>query len=154
MKLAAALVTVYLVWGSTYLAVAVANRSVPPFLMLSVRFLIAGALLYAWTAWRGDLRAERPGRRQWGASAAVGGLLLVVDAGGVAWAELRVASGTAALLVATVPVFMAVLGPAFFGVPLRLRARPGASIRLLGVAPVVGAGRNPSSPRPALLFLP
>ncbi len=138
MKLAAALVTVYLVWGSTYLAVAVANRSVPPFLMLSVRFLIAGALLYAWTAWRGDLRAERPGRRQWGAAAAVGGLLLVVDAGGVAWAELRVASGTAALLVATVPVFMAVLDRAFFGIRLGFGAVAGISIGLVGVALLVG----------------
>ncbi len=138
MKLAAALVTVYLVWGSTYLAVAVANRSVPPFLMLSVRFLIAGALLCAWTAWRGDLRAERLGRRQWGAAAAVGGLLLVVDTGGVAWAELRVASGTAALLVATVPVFMAVLDRAFFGIRLGFGAVAGISIGLVGVALLVG----------------
>src|SRR5258708_33526782 len=139
MKLAAALVTVYLVWGSTYLAVAVANRSVPPFLMLSVRFLIAGALLYAWTAWRGDLRAERPGRRQWGAAAAVGGLLLVVDAGGRAWAELRVASGTAALLVATVPGFMAGLGRALFGGPARFGARAGGSVLVVGGAPLVWA---------------
>src|SRR5258707_4490926 len=107
MKLAAALVTVYLVWGSTYLAVAVANRSVPPFLMLSVRFLIAGALLYAWTAWRGDLRAERLGRRQWGAAAAVGGLLLGVDARGVGLAQLRGGLGTPALLLATLPAFIA-----------------------------------------------
>ena len=138
MKLAAALVTVYLVWGSTYLAIAVSNRTLPPLLMLSVRFLVAGAILYAWTAWRGDLRAERPGRRQWGAAAAVGGLLLVVDAGGVAWAELRVASGTAALLVATVPVFMAVLDRAFFGIRLGFGAVAGISIGLVGVALLVG----------------
>ena len=64
MKLAAALATVYLVWGSTYLAIAVADRTLPPLLMLSVRFLVAGGLLYAWSARRGDLAAERPGRRQ------------------------------------------------------------------------------------------
>ena len=93
MKLAVALITVYLVWGSTYLAIAVANRSLPPLLMLSVRFLIAGALLYGWSLWRGDVAAERPGKRQWLAAGVVGGLLLVVDTGGVAWAQQRVASG-------------------------------------------------------------
>ncbi|HVA29969.1 MAG TPA: EamA family transporter [Gaiellaceae bacterium] len=138
MRLAVALVTVYLVWGSTYLAIAVANRTLPPFLMLSVRFLIAGALLYGWTAWRGELAAARPGRREWGAAATVGGLLLVVDTGGVAWAELRVPSGMAALLVATVPVFIAVLDRVFFGVRLGFGAVAGISIGLVGVALLVG----------------
>ena len=86
MKLAAELAVVYIVWGSTYLAIAVADRSLPPLLMLSIRFLIAGGLLYGWSAWRGDIRAERPGRREWRAAAIVGGLLLVIDTGGVAWA--------------------------------------------------------------------
>src|SRR5262245_65621885 len=109
MKLAAALGAVYIVWGSTYLAVAVTNRTLPPLLMLSARFLIAGALLWAWSAWRGHLRAARPGPRQWGAAALIGGMLLVLDTGGVALAEKRVASGTCALLIASVPLFMAVL---------------------------------------------
>src|SRR3977135_988093 len=95
MKLAAALGIVYVVWGSTYLAIAVADRTLPPFLMLSIRFLIAGALLYWWSARRGEVAAERPGRRQGRAAAIVGGLLLVVDTGGVAWAELRVSSSLA-----------------------------------------------------------
>jgi drug/metabolite transporter (DMT)-like permease len=138
MKLAAALVTVYLVWGSTYLAIEVANRTLPPLLMLSVRFLIAGGLLYGWTAWRGDLAAARPGRREWGAAALVGALLLVVDTGGIAWAEQRVPSGIAALLVATVPVFIAVLDRAFFGVRLGFGAVAGISIGLVGVALLVG----------------
>jgi drug/metabolite transporter (DMT)-like permease len=138
MRLALSLVTVYLVWGSTYLAIAVANRTLPPFLMLSVRFLIAGALLYGWTAWRGDLAAERPGRSQWRAAATVGGLLLVVDTGGVAWAELRVPSGSAALLVATVPVFIAVLDRLCFGIRLGFGAVAGISIGLVGVALLVG----------------
>ena len=140
MKLAAALVTVYLVWGSTYLAIAVANRTLPPLLMLSVRFLIAGALLYAWTAWRGDLKAERLGRRQWTAAAVVGGLLLVVDTGSVAWAEQRVPSGVTALLVATVPVFIAVLDRVFLGIRLGFGAVAGISIGLVGVALLVGPG--------------
>jgi drug/metabolite transporter (DMT)-like permease len=139
MKLAAALGIVYVVWGSTYLAIAVADRTLPPFLMLSVRFLIAGALLYWWSARRGEVAAERPGRRQWRAAAIVGGLLLVVDTGGVAWAELRVSSGIAALIIASVPLFMALLDRAFFGVRLPLGSVAGLFVGLLGVGLLVGA---------------
>jgi drug/metabolite transporter (DMT)-like permease len=139
MKLAAALGIVYVVWGSTYLAIAVADRTLPPFLMLSLRFLIAGALLYWWSARRGEVAAERPGRRQWRAAAIVGGLLLVVDTGGVAWAELRVSSGIAALVVASVPFFMAVLDRVFFGVRLPLGGVVGLFVGLLGVGLLVGA---------------
>jgi drug/metabolite transporter (DMT)-like permease len=140
MKLAAALGTVYVVWGSTYLAIAIADRSLPPFLMLSVRFLIAGALLYAWSMRRGEVRAERPGPRQWRAAAVVGGLLLVVDTGGVAWAELRVSSGIAALLVASVPLFMAILDRVFFGIRLPLGAVAGLVVGLAGVGLLAGVG--------------
>jgi drug/metabolite transporter (DMT)-like permease len=139
MKLAAALGIVYVVWGSTYLAIAIADRTLPPFLMLSIRFLIAGALLYWWSARRGEVAAERPGRRQWRAAAIVGGLLLVVDTGGVAWAELRVNSGIAALVVASVPFFMAVLDRAFFGVRLPFGGVVGLFVGLLGVGLLVGA---------------
>ena len=139
MKLAAALGIVYVVWGSTYLAIAVADRSLPPFLMLSVRFLIAGALLYWWSVRRGDVAAERPGRRQWRSAAIVGGALLVVDTGGVAWAELRVSSGIAALIVASVPLFMALLDRACFGVRLPLGGVVGLVVGLLGVGLLVGA---------------
>ena len=76
--------------------------------MLSTRFLLAGGLLYAWARRRGEVAAERPGRRQWRAAALVGLLLLVVDTGGVALAERRVPSGVAALVIASVPLFMAV----------------------------------------------
>jgi len=138
MKLAAALVTVYLVWGSTYLAIAVANRSLPPLLMLSARFLIAGALLYGWSLRSGDVAAERPGKRQWLSAAAVGALLLVVDTGGIAWAEQRVASGVAALLVASVPLFIALLDRAFFGIKLGFGAAAGIATGLLGVGLLVG----------------
>jgi drug/metabolite transporter (DMT)-like permease len=139
MKLAAALGIVYVVWGSTYLAIAVADRTLPPFLMLSIRFLIAGALLYWWSARRGEVAAERPGRRQWRAAAVVGGLLLVVDTGGVAWAELRVSSGIAALIVASVPLFMALLDRACFGIRLPLGSVGGLFVGLLGVGLLVGA---------------
>src|SRR4029079_3539108 len=120
-------------------SLAVAARPLPPLLMLAVRFGLAGALLYAWSAWRGDLAAARPGRREWTAAAIVGGLLLFVDTGGVAWAEQRVASGVTALLVATVPLFTALLDRTFFGVRLSLGALTGIAAGLLGVALLVGA---------------
>jgi drug/metabolite transporter (DMT)-like permease len=138
MKLAVNLGIVYVVWGSTYLAIAVADRSLPPFLMLAGRFLVAGALLWAWCAWRGDLHGERPGARQWAAAAVVGGALLVLDTGGVAWAEQRVGSGIAALLVATVALFMAILDRTFFGVKLPRAAAVGIGVGLAGVALLVG----------------
>jgi drug/metabolite transporter (DMT)-like permease len=137
-KVAAALVVVYVVWGSTYLAIAVADRSLPPLLMLAVRFGLAGALLYGWSMWRGDVKAARPGRREWTSAAIVGGLLLFVDTGGIAWAEQRVASGLTALLVASVPLFAALLDRTVFGVRLGLGALAGIATGLIGVALLVG----------------
>ena len=137
-RIAVALGIVYVVWGSTYLAIAVADRTLPPLLMLAVRFGLAGGLLYAWSAWRGDVRASRLGRREWTAAAIVGGLLLFVDTGGVACAEQRVASGLTALLVSTVPLFTAVLDRTFFGIRLSLGALAGIAAGLLGVALLVG----------------
>jgi drug/metabolite transporter (DMT)-like permease len=137
-RIAAALGIVYVVWGSTYLAIAVADRTLPPLLMLAVRFGLAGGLLYAWSLWRGDVAAARPGLREWRAAAVVGGLLLFVDTGGIAWAEQRVASGLTALLVASVPVFTALLDRTFFGVRLSLGALAGIAAGLLGVALLVG----------------
>src|SRR5947208_2003081 len=137
-KVAIALATVYVVWGSTYLAIAVADRTLPPLLMLAVRFGLAGALLYGWSWWRGDLRTARPGRREWTAAAIVGGLLLFVDTGGIAWAEQRVSSGLTALLVASVPLFAALLDRTIFGVRLSLGALAGIALGLFGVALLVG----------------
>jgi drug/metabolite transporter (DMT)-like permease len=137
-KIVSALGIVYVVWGSTYLAIAVADRTLPPLLMLAVRFGLAGAFLYAWSVWRGDVAAARPGRREWTAAAIVGGLLLFVDTGGIAWAEQRVASGLTALLVATVPLFTALLDRTLFGVRLSLGALGGIAAGLLGVALLVG----------------
>lgn len=137
-KIAAALLIVYVVWGSTYLAIAVADRSLPPLLMLAFRFALAGGLLYVWCWWRGDVASARPGRREWAAAAVVGGLLLFVDTGGIAWAEQRVASGLTALLVASVPLFTALLDRTVFGVRLSLGAIGGIAAGLLGVALLVG----------------
>jgi drug/metabolite transporter (DMT)-like permease len=139
-KRGAALGTIYLVWGSTYLAISVADRTLPPLLMLAVRFFIAGVFLYGWSVWRGDVKAERPGPRQWGSAAAIGGLLLVVDTGGVALAEQRVPTGYAALLIASVPLFMAVLDRLVLGIRLPFGALAGIAAGLLGVGLLVGPG--------------
>jgi drug/metabolite transporter (DMT)-like permease len=137
MKLAAALVTVYVVWGSTYLAIAVAERTMPPLLMLSVRFAVAGALLFGWTLRRG---VARPSRSEWVGAAVVGGLLLVVDTGLLALAEKRVATGLAALLIASVPLFMAIVERAAFRTRIRGRAALGIGTGLVGVGLLAGAG--------------
>src|SRR5262249_49982715 len=137
-KIVIALGIVYVVWGSTYLAIAVADKALPPLLMLALRFGLAGALLYGWSLLRGDVAAARPGRREWTAAAVVGGLLLFVDTGGIAWAEQRVATGLTALLVAAVPLFTALLDRTIFGIRLSLGALAGIATGLLGVALLVG----------------
>src|SRR5439155_4716762 len=98
-----ALGTVYLVWGSTYLGIAVTNRTRPPLLLSSARFLIAGPVLFPWAVKRG----ARPEPRGWLAAAIVGAALLLVGNGGIAWAETRVDSGLAALVGAVVPLWVA-----------------------------------------------
>lgn len=105
-KIALALAAVYLVWGSTYLAIRIALESLPPFLMAGIRFLIAGSVLYLWARLRG---APRPSLLHWRSAAVVGAFLLVGGNGGVVWAEQRVESGLAALLVSTEPLWIVVL---------------------------------------------
>jgi drug/metabolite transporter (DMT)-like permease len=102
--LVAAFAAVYLIWGSTYLAIRVAVGSFPPFLMAGSRFLVAGGLLYLWLRLRG---AAPPGRGHWRAALVVGGLLLLGGNGLVTWSEQALDSGLTALIVATVPLWMA-----------------------------------------------
>ncbi|HEY4412555.1 MAG TPA: EamA family transporter [Gaiellaceae bacterium] len=153
MRLAAALAVVYLVWGSTYLGIDVAERSMPPLLMLSVRFLIAGVLLWAWASRRGEVAAERPGLRQWRAAAIVGALLLVVETGAVAFSEKHIPTGVAALIVASVPLFMAIIDRAFFGIRIPLLAAVGILAGLAGVGLLAGGGVGGVNPVWALVLL-
>jgi drug/metabolite transporter (DMT)-like permease len=99
----AALAAVYLIWGSTYLAIRFALETMPPFGLAAVRFLIAGGLLYGWMRWRG---APRPQWSEWRSAAIVGVLLLLGGNGMVVWAEQTVPSGIAALMVSSVPLLM------------------------------------------------
>lgn len=102
----AGLIAVYIVWGSTYLAIRFVVETMPPFLAAGVRFLIAGAVLYGLTRLRGD---KAPVKLEWRSAAIVGFFLLVGANGGVMWAEQRVASGIAALMVASAPLWMALI---------------------------------------------
>ena len=102
-KLIAAFAAVYLIWGSTFLAIRYAIETMPPLLMAGVRFIIAGAMLYGWAAVR---ERARPTRAQWVGTAIVGGLLLTGGNGAVSWSEQFVPSGLAALVVANTPLWM------------------------------------------------
>lgn len=102
----AALVTVYLVWGSTYLAIRFVVEGLPPFLSAAARFLVAGAGLFAWRRLRGD---PPPQPREWRSAAIIGAFLLVGGNGALVWAEQHVPSGIASVLVATVPLWMVLI---------------------------------------------
>ena len=101
-----ALIAVYLVWGSTYLAIRFAVETIPPFMMASARFLSAGVILYLWRRASGD---PVPSKIEWRSAAIVGMFLLLGGNGGVVWAEKRVTSSVAALMVASTPLWMVLI---------------------------------------------
>ncbi len=150
----AALLVVYVVWGSTYIGILLAVRTLPPFLMGAIRFLIAGALLYAWSIRRGDREGDSPGLRQWGAAAVVGGALLVSGNGLLALAEQKVDSGVSSLVIATVPLWMALLDRAVWGQRLGRSAVAGLVVGLAGAALLAGpTGPGHLDPVGALLLV-
>lgn len=106
MQIMMAFAAIYLIWGSTYLAIRFAIETIPPFLMAGIRFLAAGAVLYAWARRQG---AEKPVPEHWRSALVIGVLLLLVGNGFVTWAELFVPSGIAALVVATTPLWIVLL---------------------------------------------
>ena len=101
-----ALLVIYVVWGSTYLAIRWAIETIPPFTMAGARYLVAGGVLFAWVKLRG---APRVTFRDLGPAFLTGGLMLLCGNGGVVWAEQRIASGLAALLIAVEPLFIVLL---------------------------------------------
>jgi drug/metabolite transporter (DMT)-like permease len=102
-KIWVSLVLVYVLWGSTYLAIRYAVETIPPFLMAGTRFLAAGLILYVWRRAAGD---PAPTRRQWVSAAVIGLLLLLGGNGMLSWAEQKVPSGVAALLIGSIPIWM------------------------------------------------
>ena len=107
LKMVVAYAAIYVIWGSTYLAILFAIETLPPFTMAGVRFLIAGGVLYAWARLHG--RAAPPTPAQWRSTAIIGLLLLSAGNGLLVWSETRVASGVAALLVGIVPCWMVLI---------------------------------------------
>jgi len=95
---------IYFVWGSTFLAIRVGVREVPPFLLASMRFFVAGVVLFGWMRLQGT---PSPSRREWASASLLALCIFVLDYGLLFWAEQRVPSGIAAVMLATIPVFMA-----------------------------------------------
>lgn len=138
-KLVLAFAAVYIIWGSTYLAIRFAIETLPPFLMSGIRFLIAGTVMITWARLRG---APWPSRRQTRAAAVVGLFLLAGGNGGVTWAEQFVPSGLTSLLIATVPVWVVLLmwlRPS--GRRPQGRVLAGVGLGLLGLLLLVGPGQ-------------
>jgi drug/metabolite transporter (DMT)-like permease len=134
-----AFAAVYLIWGSTYLGIRFAVQSIPPFLMAGTRHFAAGLLLFTIARLRG---AGMPTRIQWRDAAIAGTLLLVIGNGGVSWAEQRIPSGVAALVVALTPLWMVLLDWLRPG-GIRPRALVGAGllVGIIGVA-LLARGRG------------
>jgi drug/metabolite transporter (DMT)-like permease len=132
-----ALLIVYVVWGSTYLAIRIAVESIPPFAMAGVRFLIAGAVLFAWRM--AVLRGSQAliTLRHWCSAAIIGAALMLGGNGGVALAEKTLPSGITALIVATVPLWIALVDRLWFRRPLPVQRLIGLVIGFSAVAALV-----------------
>lgn len=143
-----ALLTVYVVWGSTYFAIKVAIHSLPPLGMLALRFLVAGALLYGFLRWRG---VSAPSARGWGASALVGTLLLGGGTGLVTLAERDVSSSVAAMVIAVSPLFAALFAR-LWGERTGGREWLGIAVGLLGIV-LLNLGDLRATPLGALLLV-
>ena len=133
LQLALGFACIYVLWGSTYLAIRFAVATIPPFVMGAVRFLLAGGALYGWCLVRG---ASRPTLREWRNATIIGGLLLCVGNGAVSWSEQRVSSGVASLVVASVPLWI-VLGERILGKRPTKAELVGVAIGLVGVGLLV-----------------
>jgi drug/metabolite transporter (DMT)-like permease len=129
-----ALFTIYIVWGSTFAAIELAVRTIPPFLTMASRHLVAGSILLVWGLTR---ERERIGRQQILAAAIFGGALFVGGHGLLAWSQQRIPSGVAALLIASIPLWVAVLDRLVFGRRLSRRAVLGLVVGFGGVALLV-----------------
>ena len=132
------MLVLYLVWGSTYLGIAVAVETIPPFLMAAARFGLAGGLLLLWSLARDRGSFVWPTRREWRDSAIVGALLLGGGMGMVAFGEQTIPSGITALLIALMPVWVAIFGGLLLGERLPRIAVVGIAIGFVGVVVLVG----------------
>jgi drug/metabolite transporter (DMT)-like permease len=131
-KILVAFSMIYFVWGSTFLAIRVGVHEVPPFLLAALRFFTAGLVLYVWLRLQGT---PAPTRREWAAASVLGTLIFVIDYGCLFWAEQRVPSGIAAVVLATIPVFITLMEIAFLRTQrLTVRLALALIVGLFGVA--------------------
>jgi drug/metabolite transporter (DMT)-like permease len=154
-QIIAAFASIYLIWGSTYLAIRYAVETIPPFIMGGIRFVVSGALLYLWARSRG---APRPTRLHWRNAIIAGGFLLLGGNGAVVWAEQFVPSGLTALLVSILPFWLVIIE--WVRPP---RRRPSGAVLIgivlgfIGIAVLVGpsdvGGRGDVSPLGALVLI-
>ena len=154
-KILLAFAIIYFVWGSTFLAIRVGVHEVPPFLLASIRFFVSGIVLYGWMRLKG---APPPSRTEWVSATLLGALIFLVDYGCLFWAEQRVPSGIAAVVLATIPVFITLLEIIFLRTQ-RLTVRLGLALLagLCGVAvltiPSISFGEVPINRAGALALL-
>jgi drug/metabolite transporter (DMT)-like permease len=134
-KVALAFIAIYLVWGSTYLAIRYAVETIPPLVTAGIRHTIAGGILLAWACARG----YRPRREHWKAGLVVGALFFLIGHGSLHWAEQHVASGLAALLIATEPMFILVLAWMSGQQKISRLSALGLAVGVVGVAILTGA---------------
>jgi len=145
--LLAALLSCYLIWGSTYLAIRFALESFPPFFQMGTRFLAAGVLLMAWVLWRGRASGVRlPSAREWRNALAIGALMLGGGMGLTASAELHVGSGLVAAFIAAVPMLVCGWGLLFGQRPSRLEF-VGMAVGVAGVLMLVRGASFSASPQ-------
>lgn len=145
-RVIAAFAAVYLIWGSTYLAIRLAIETIPPLLMAGVRFLVAGAVLLPLALLSGDRHGDRLTLAHWRSALVIGALLLVGGNGGVTLAEQRVPSGITALLVATVPLWIAALAHLRGVQRLSRLGGAGLLVGFLGVALLLRPGSAGGAP--------
>jgi len=139
-KILLAFAIIYFVWGSTFLAIRVGVREVPPLILAAVRFSIAGLALYAWISARGE---KQPTAREWRSASLLGLIIFVFDYGLLFWSEQRVPSGVAAVMLATIPVFMALSEIIFLRTQrLMLRLVVALLIGIFGVAVLMAHSLN------------
>lgn len=139
-RLVLAFAAVYIIWGSTYLAIRFGVETIPPFFLAGIRFSIAGTALYWWMRWDG---VASPSKAQWRAATIIGALLFLGGNGALTWAELRVPSGVASLLVSTVPLWMVFIPHAQYearhgSARLGKRVIAGLAVGLAGVGLLIG----------------
>ena len=137
-KMALAFAAIYVIWGSTYLAIRYAVETIPPLVTAGIRHTMAGGIMLAW-AWA---RGFRPTRQQWLSGLAVGALFFFVGHGTLHWAEQYVGSGLAALLIATEPMFILVLGWLMGQQKISRLSTLGLALGVAGVAVLTGAELN------------